>query len=58
MCISLKVGGRIFAIARDTCNCIQDLSLYPNLRYFDVSKKDMEYIHTLFEKYGGHFPCV
>ena len=53
--ISLNVGDRIFAIACDTCNCIQDLG---NLRYFDISQEDMEYIHSLFEKYGGYFPCI
>lgn len=53
--ISLKVGGRTFAIACDTCNCIQDLG---NLRYFDIPIEDMEYIHSLFEKYGGQFPCI
>ena len=53
--ISLQIGGRTFAIACDTCNCIQDLG---NLRYFDISKEDMEYIHSLFEKYGGYFPCI
>jgi hypothetical protein len=53
--ISLEVDGRIFAIACDTCNNIQDLS---NLRYFDITQEDMEYIHSLFEKYGGYFPCV
>ena len=53
--ISLKIGGRTFAIACDTCNCIQDLG---NLRYFDISKEDMEYIHSLFEKNGGYFPCI
>ncbi len=53
--ISLKVGDRVFAIACDTCNCIQDLG---NLRYFDIPQEDMDYIHSLFEKYGGYFPCV
>lgn len=53
--ISLKVGDRIFAIACDTCNAVQDLS---NLRCFDIPTEDMEYIHSLFEKYGGYFPCV
>ena len=53
--ISLKIGGRTFAIARNTCNCILDLG---KLRFFDISKEDMEYIHSLFEKYGGYFPCV
>lgn len=53
--ISLKIGSHVFAIACDTCNCIQDLS---NFRFFDIPKEDMKYIHSLFEKYGGYFPCV
>lgn len=53
--ISLRVGNRVFPIARDTCNCVQDLS---NLRYFDIPMEDIKYIHSLFEKYGGYFPCV
>ena len=53
--ISLNVGGRTFAIACDTCNTVQDLG---NLRYFNIPNEDMEYIHSLFEKYGGYFPCV
>lgn len=53
--ISLKVGDRTFAIACDTCNSIQDLG---NLRYFDIPTEDMAYIHSLFEKYGGYFPCI
>ena len=53
--ISLKVGIRVFAIACDTCNCVQDLG---NLKFFDIPQDDMAYIHSLFEKYGGYFPCV
>lgn len=53
--ISLKVGNHIFAIACDSCNNIQDLS---NLKYFDIPAEDMEYIRTLFVKYGGYFPCI
>ena len=53
--VSLKVGGHVFAIARDMCNNIQDLG---NLRYFSVTQEDMEYIRSLFEKYGGYFPCI
>lgn len=53
--VSLKVGGHVFAIACDMCNSIQDLG---NLRYFSVTQEDMEYIRSLFEKYGGYFPCV
>lgn len=53
--ISLQVGDRVFAIACDTCNCVQNLS---NMRYFDISQEDMAYIHSLFEKHGGYFPCI
>ena len=53
--VSLEVDSRVFAIARDTCNCVQDLG---NLKYFNISKEDIKYIHTLFEKYGGYFPCI
>ena len=53
--ISIKVGLRVFAIARDGCNGIQDLG---NLRFFDIPQEDMEYIHSLFDKYGGYFPCI
>ena len=53
--VALKVGDRTFSIASDTCNCIRDLG---NLMYFDIPEEDMAYIHSLFEKYGGYFPCV
>ncbi len=52
--ISLRVGDRTYAIACDTCNYVQDLG---NLRFFSLSQKDMEYIRSLFEAHGGHFPC-
>ena len=53
--IALKVGNRHFAVACDTCNCIQDGL---TRMYFDIPKEDMAYIHSLFEKYGGYFPCI
>ena len=53
--VALKVGNRRFSIASDTCNCIYDASRF---HYFDIPKEDMAYIHALFEKYGGYFPCV
>jgi|GEM_PF-818113 len=53
--ISLTADGRVFAIACDDCNCIQDLG---NQRYFDISDENMDYIRSLFENNGGHFPCV
>lgn len=52
--VSVTVGMRVFAIACDQCNNVQDLG---NLRYFDIPKENMEYIRALFEKYGGYFPC-
>jgi len=53
--VALKVGNHRFAIASDTCNCVLDLGTH---LYFDIPQEDMEYIHSLFEKYGGYFPCV
>ena len=53
--VSLQIGNRKFAIAMDTCNCVQDLN---SLRYFTVSQEGIDYLHLLFEKYGGYFPCI
>ena len=53
--VALKVGNRTFAIAQDTCNYVQD---YKNLRYIRLSEEEITYIHELFGKYGGYFPCV
>ena len=48
--ISLQVGFQYYGIALDQCNCVSD---YSSLRYFSIPKEDMEYIHSLFEKYCG-----
>ena len=53
--ISLTVGYRVFGLACDTCNGILD---YSGLRYFYIPEEDLQYLHSLFEKYGGYFPCV
>lgn len=53
--VALKVGNRRFSIASDTCNCIFDASRF---HYFDIPEEEMDYIHSLIEKYGGYFPCV
>jgi hypothetical protein len=53
--VALKVGDRTFSIASDGCNCIRDGY---NRMYFDIPEADMAYIHSLFERYGGYFPCV
>ena len=52
--ISLKVGYRTFSIACDACPSVLDVS---KLRYFGISQSEMDYIHKLFESYGGRFPC-
>ena len=48
--ISLQVGFQYYGIALDQCNCVSD---YSSLQYFSIPKEDMEYIHSLFEKYCG-----
>lgn len=53
--ISLTVGHHRFDVARDTCNTLLDCGA---LRYFEVSQEAIDYIHALFESYGGSFPCV
>ena len=53
--VSLRVGYRVFAVACDDCNCIEDLGV---LRFFEIPQEDMEYIRSLFRQYGGYFPCV
>lgn len=53
--ISLTVGYRVFGLASDTCNGILD---YSGLRYFSIPEEDLQYLHSLFEKYGGYFPCI
>lgn len=53
--VSLKVGDTVFAIARDECSNVKDLS---NNNYFDIAPEKMAYIRSLFTKYGGFFPCV
>ena len=53
--VSISIDNQVFAIAQDTCNYLQDLQ---NLKYFSISQEDMKYIHSIFEKHGGCFPCV
>ncbi len=47
--ITIKVGGRTFLLPEDHCNTVQDKG---NWRFFDISKEEMAYIHSLFNKYG------
>ena len=52
--ISLQVGLVKYAVARDMCNNLED---FGRLKFCSVPEEDMAYIRSLFEKYGGYFPC-
>ena len=45
---SLKIGGTFYAVATDSCNTIMDCTAE---RYFTVTQEEMDYIHSLFQKY-------
>ena len=53
--VSFEINGKFYCIAMDTCSRVRG---FGSLRYFSVSEDGMDYIHALFEKYGGYFPCV
>ena len=43
-----KIGTRVYLIAQDGCASYQYF-----LRYYDISNEDIDYIHDIFDKYGG-----
>lgn len=51
--IAIQFGTYRFLIANDTCG-----TAMVGTRAIVIDDEDIEYIHELFEKYGGHFPCV
>ena len=53
--ISLTVDNRIFCLACDTCNILREGVAGA---FCTISREDMDYLHTLFEQYGGYFPCI
>lgn len=53
--VSFRIDGRTYAIAMDTCGTVLD---FGNLKYFHLSDEEIDYIHKLFEAYGGSFPCI
>ena len=53
--ISITFGNQVFAIACDDCAVVKDCS---SGKYFDITNEDKEYLVSLFEEYGGFFPCV
>lgn len=40
------------------CGCKETSISEGALKYFSISEDGIDYIHALFEKYGGYFPCV
>ena len=53
--VAIKIGSRTYAIALDTCGTVMETV---SNKYFNISDEDIAYIHSVFEKYGGYFPCV
>ncbi len=47
--ITIEVGLRTFVMPEDWCNKLLNKG---NLRYFNIPEDDMDYIHSLFDKYG------
>ena len=46
--VTVRIGTRVYLLARDSCASYQHL-----FRFYDISGEDMDYIHDIFEKYGG-----
>lgn len=53
--VSLRVNGKIFCPACDTCCTVKDCS---SGQFFTVSQSERDMIEEIFETHGGHFPCV
>ncbi len=49
------IDGTRFCPACDTCNGIRVFGIGMEIT---VSQEEIQFIHDLFEKYGGKFPCV
>lgn len=52
--VSIRFGSSVFSPAMDSCSGVR----WGLTRYFDVTAEEIDYIHALFEKYGGFFPCI
>ncbi len=53
--VAIKIADRTYAIALDTCGIVKELS---SNKHFSITDEDIAYIHSVFVKYGGYFPCV
>ena len=52
--VSIRFGSEIFCPACDGCNGFR----WGLIGYFDVTPEEINWVHALFEKYGGFFPCI
>ena len=53
--VSLRVNGKTYCPACDTCCTVKDCS---SGQFFTVSQSERDTIEEIFETHGGHFPCV
>ena len=53
--ISFQIRDRVFCPACDSCGKVKDCKTG---KYFNISEAERETIESIFEKYGGSFPCV
>lgn len=53
--VAIEAGLFRFLPAMDTCNW---LGCGSTLCMLNVTTEEMAEIHAIFEKYGGHFPCI
>ena len=53
--VSLRVSGKTFCPACDTCCIVKDCS---SGQFFTISQAERDTIEEVFESHGGHFPCI
>lgn len=46
--VSINIGTKVYLIAQDGCASYQYF-----FRFYDISSEDIDYIHNIFDKYGG-----
>lgn len=52
---SISFDGEIFAIASDSCRIVKIIG---KDKCIELSESEIQEIHSIFEQYGGYFPCV
>ena len=54
MNVAVTIGFRHYLVAMDGCTGIS----LPIGTSFDISDENMDRLHSIFEKYDMHFPCI